>query len=414
MRCEVIPVQKLAMAKPLIFISHMHAHEEFVNALQEQLDDALAGGVRFFNSSDHTSLRPGDPWSDRLNRALRETKVVLVVASPKSVTSSWVNFEGGGGWIAGARVVPCCVAGMTPEMLPSPLNSLQALDLRTRRGVEDLVHVIADTADLRYPAAARLGSMVAALAEADRAIQDISSPTAEGHEGSFTTFIGTESRRKPVRLVFPIFEFRPDVKEVLLTLQPVWDKPNQHRTGRYTADAIEPVAANDLRALCSVAKVLGREEVSFQPMTDRDAWSDGGEFPIISFGMTTNDITQMYVDLTAASGRRPLFEPRRLADGSATVRLPTGTDLEYDNDRYGLVARATPHVGHDGRKWLFCAGLGRTGTEAAANYLCGNWRRLDAVVGEKDFVAVVKCTSGNPRAYHCDIQDVFFDDGSSP
>jgi hypothetical protein len=33
------------LAKPLIFISDLHAHEEFVNALQEQLDDALAGGV---------------------------------------------------------------------------------------------------------------------------------------------------------------------------------------------------------------------------------------------------------------------------------------------------------------------------------------------------------------------------------
>ena len=83
--------------------------------------------------------------------ALKTSAVVLVVSSPKSVSSPWVNFESGGGWLAGAQVIPCCVAGMVPSSLPMPLQELTALDLTTSSGVEDLFRAIAEAAELNAP-----------------------------------------------------------------------------------------------------------------------------------------------------------------------------------------------------------------------------------------------------------------------
>lgn len=119
--------------------------------LQDELDGALLGATQFFNASDRASIQPGDPWRDRIMEALREAAVMLVIASPRSVSSPWVNFESGGGWLVGARVIPCCVRGMVPSSLPAPLGHLQALDVTTSSGVADLFQAIAGASDLRVP-----------------------------------------------------------------------------------------------------------------------------------------------------------------------------------------------------------------------------------------------------------------------
>jgi hypothetical protein len=79
--------------------------------------------------------------------------IVLVVASPDSVASPWVNFEAGGAWLSGVRVVPCCVKGMKPSSLPAPLGHLQAVSLDTVGGLADLIRQIAEVAGLDYPSA---------------------------------------------------------------------------------------------------------------------------------------------------------------------------------------------------------------------------------------------------------------------
>jgi len=110
--------------------------------------------------------------------------------------------------------------------------------------------------------------------------------------------------------------------------------------------------------------------------------------------MTSSDVTMMYFDLCGASRRPPLFLSVDLPEGGAVVRLVNGRELPYEGeagkgDAYGVIARVTPSGRDAGRKWLFCAGLGRSGTEAAANYLSDNWRDLATVVGDRDFVTVV-------------------------
>jgi hypothetical protein len=81
------------VTRPAIFISHVHADRGIAEILQAELDRTLLGGATFFNALDRASLRPGDPWRDRILETLGASAVVLVVASPRSVLSPWVNFR---------------------------------------------------------------------------------------------------------------------------------------------------------------------------------------------------------------------------------------------------------------------------------------------------------------------------------
>jgi hypothetical protein len=95
--------------KPTVFISHIHNDEAIANAIEVVLRNALLGAVNVFNSSNRRSLEPGDPFRDKIVETLKNSECTLVVASPDSVSSPWVNFEAGGAWVSGRRVIPCCV-----------------------------------------------------------------------------------------------------------------------------------------------------------------------------------------------------------------------------------------------------------------------------------------------------------------
>jgi hypothetical protein len=139
------------MARPTIFISHMHIDEQSANALEIVLRKALLGGLDVFNSSNRRSISAGDPWRDKIIDTLKKSKCVLILASPESVSSPWVNFEAGGAWVSNTRVIPCCIKGMTPSSLPAPLSHLQAINLESPEDIRVLVKHLAEVAQLDFP-----------------------------------------------------------------------------------------------------------------------------------------------------------------------------------------------------------------------------------------------------------------------
>jgi hypothetical protein len=139
------------MPKPTVFISHVHEEEASANALEGVLKRALLGALDIFNSSNRKSIAVGDPWRDKIVSTLKNSVSVLVISSPSSVSSPWVNFETGGAWISGTRVIPCCIKGMKPSSLPAPLSHLQALDLESPDDLRLLIKHLADAAELDVP-----------------------------------------------------------------------------------------------------------------------------------------------------------------------------------------------------------------------------------------------------------------------
>jgi hypoxanthine phosphoribosyltransferase len=137
--------------KPIVFVSHIHDEAPIAIWLKQSISRLLLGGIDIFVSSDRCAISGGDRWLDKIEGALRDAPVVLVLCSAQSVGSPWVNFEAGGAWIAGKRIVPLCYGGMDPSGLPEPLRSLQAYKLDQSQDFHDLVSLLAREAGLNEP-----------------------------------------------------------------------------------------------------------------------------------------------------------------------------------------------------------------------------------------------------------------------
>jgi TIR domain-containing protein len=112
-----------------IFISHASADTDIAVALQGWIHTTFLGGVSVFVSSDGRSISPGDDWRGRIEQALREADIALVICTEFSLARPWLGFEAGAAWMRGAKVVPLCYHGLSVEFLPLPFSSRQALDV---------------------------------------------------------------------------------------------------------------------------------------------------------------------------------------------------------------------------------------------------------------------------------------------
>jgi hypothetical protein len=139
------------VSKPLVFISHIHEDARISAALEDLIKESLLGGVEVFNTSNRVPLAPGEPWRDLIIQNLRGCVAALVVATPQSVSSPWVNFKGGGAWISEKRVIPCCARGMRRTSLPAPLRDLQALETTDPDDIRQLIGFLANAAGLDEP-----------------------------------------------------------------------------------------------------------------------------------------------------------------------------------------------------------------------------------------------------------------------
>ena len=137
--------------KPIVFISHVHSESELAIWIKETIASILLGGLSFFVSSDRSAIVGGDRWLDKIESALKESSIVLVLCSKNSILRPWINFEAGGAWMADKRVIPICHGGLFHSDLPQPLASLQAYVLSNAKDFKELVDILAKAADLRAP-----------------------------------------------------------------------------------------------------------------------------------------------------------------------------------------------------------------------------------------------------------------------
>jgi hypothetical protein len=131
------------MANRQLFISHISKESALAQVLKERLLADFAGHLEVFVSSDRSSIGAGTKWLDEVDQALKQADLVVVMASPESVTRPWVNFEAGAVWLRGTRLIPACHSGMTPATLPTPLNMLQAIDFADATGLQKLYDAVA-------------------------------------------------------------------------------------------------------------------------------------------------------------------------------------------------------------------------------------------------------------------------------
>jgi hypothetical protein len=76
-----------------IFISHASADTDIAVALQSWIRATFLGGVNVFVSSDGQSISPGDDWRGKIEEALREADMALVICTESSLSRPWLGFE---------------------------------------------------------------------------------------------------------------------------------------------------------------------------------------------------------------------------------------------------------------------------------------------------------------------------------
>ena len=225
-----------------------------------------------------------------------------------------------------------------------------------------------------------------------------------GTDIELEAFLGAEMITSGITLVYPTFEL--PLAQALRTANP----PHRHAFGRnarafaadYRSDMLTALPEQEFRGLLYMFSALQRRTgILTDIRSDRYVIAHSGR-PYISFGLTCNDCTRMYLERV----ERPLFtlngddaeegsyfEQLELTDGS---RFASSTDHNI-----GIIARVRPSRElHPDRYWIFCAGLGPRGTTGASWYLANSWILLQRRAGDREFVAVVGVDENSDDTAH--------------
>jgi len=134
-----------------VFISHISEEARVVSRLKEALTRDFLGLLDVFISSDTEGIGAGDDWLKEIDKALRDSSLLIVLCSPESVRRPWVNFEAGAAWMREIPIIPVCHAGLTPRDLPMPLSTRQGLALGDPAGLRALYARIAKVLKCETP-----------------------------------------------------------------------------------------------------------------------------------------------------------------------------------------------------------------------------------------------------------------------
>lgn len=70
-----------------------------------------------FTATSWTSIAPGDDWFSKIQDAIENADIMVVLCSADSVMRPWIQFETGAGWFSKRiKVIPICHKSMTPAV----------------------------------------------------------------------------------------------------------------------------------------------------------------------------------------------------------------------------------------------------------------------------------------------------------
>ncbi|MGB7087630.1 MAG: toll/interleukin-1 receptor domain-containing protein [Phormidesmis sp.] len=111
-------------SKDGIFISYAQADQSYAEALVKELEFS-GNHIHGWNCGESIA---GSDWEGEIQKALRETSVVLLITSKDSLISQYVNYEIGSAIAADTPVIPVLVDDV--DSLPTYLRRIHAVDVR--------------------------------------------------------------------------------------------------------------------------------------------------------------------------------------------------------------------------------------------------------------------------------------------
>lgn len=151
-----------------VFVSYARQDAEVANRIVEYLRQS---GVDVWYDRE---LRAGENWPGVIADQLERADAVLVLVSPASLQSQWVQREWAAALGQSVRLIPVLVQGSTFADLPAPLSTLQAVDLNQYdpRELERLVEAVVQLRS--SPAAAAIAAI-----DVERIVEDITARVVE-------------------------------------------------------------------------------------------------------------------------------------------------------------------------------------------------------------------------------------------
>ena len=219
-------------------------------------------------------------------------------------------------------------------------------------------------------------------------------------------FLGADVLTSGIVLVYPTIDLPthlvPDLRAAAVPDRcPVGSKVRA-LAAAHRPDQLVALPEKEFRGLLYVFSMLqGHADIVADIRSDREVAANS-DCPYISFGLTANDCTRMYLE----SVDHPLFTLSGGAEGDShfdQLELIDGTRYGCGGDRnnLGVIVRVRPSPElHPDRYWIFCAGLGPRGTTGASWYLANSWGRLQRRAGDRDFVAVVGVGNSSDGTAH--------------
>ena len=117
--------------KPVIFISHSSKDKELALVLQEQIANVIGvAKSNVFLSTDSGAIPASSDWFGEIKKNLDGADALVILFTPSSTESSWVNFEIGYFWhkTRGKYIYPVTTPNVQVEG-KGPVERLQAKSL---------------------------------------------------------------------------------------------------------------------------------------------------------------------------------------------------------------------------------------------------------------------------------------------
>lgn len=127
-----------------VFLSYSSEDRDWATEITTALKDS--GVSTWFDAHD---IVPGDRWQTRIEEALRESRVLVLIVSPKSLNRPWTFFEIGAAVADSKRIVPVLAEDVDIASLPPLLRQFQSVKERSpreaaRRVAEAVAHSSGD------------------------------------------------------------------------------------------------------------------------------------------------------------------------------------------------------------------------------------------------------------------------------
>src|SRR5208282_974181 len=129
----------LATKKPpiySIFISRIEEHKGIAEKLKDLLETAFPKKVNVFVAN---SIPFSEDWLKEILEGLKNCNLMIILCTPNSVETRWINFEAGAAAILDKNIGPICFGGQPVSDLPSRLNHLrpQGIDCSDTEGFQE-------------------------------------------------------------------------------------------------------------------------------------------------------------------------------------------------------------------------------------------------------------------------------------